>query len=152
MEKNGNILAFCWQQENDSFASEQAFCLFFEVTYKKLATKRNMKHEQQKSNGLLDNCAFTRAYDQIPCVQSCHTPGYNWVAPTREDLSLIIQWPPHRSRHPARSLGLLPSREWIHIPPGEKGNHLQICHFFGGYVSSLEGILTIYSLLRHHTN
>ena len=32
----------------------------------------------------------------------------------------------------------IPSREWIHIPPGEKENHLEIA-IFGGYVNSLEG-------------
>ena len=32
----------------------------------------------------------------------------------------------------------IPSREWIHIPPWEKENHLQNA-IFGGYVSSLEG-------------
>ena len=35
---------------------------------------------------------------------------------------------------------MLPSREWIHIPPWEKENHLQNA-IFGGYVSSLEGTI-----------
>ena len=40
---------------------------------------------------------------------------------------------------------MIPSREWIHIPPWEKENHLQNA-IFGGYVSFLEGIS-----LRHKT-
>ena len=33
----------------------------------------------------------------------------------------------------------IPSREWIHIPPWEKENHLQICPFFGGRCYSFPG-------------
>jgi len=43
----------------------------------------------------------------------------------------------------------IPSREFSHIPPWEKENHLQNA-IFGGYVSSLEGI-NLFSATKNPT-
>ena len=58
----------------------------------------------------------------------------------------LVRSPSSINDHPIGRIQPLPSRERIHIPPGEKENHRLKSAVEGGYVGSLEGIDQVFLL------
>ena len=72
----------------------------------------------------------------------------NWAVFSDEQMS--DRWPPfppkrsqHREGGSRHQIEILPSRERIHIPPGEKENHRLKHALSGGHVSSQEGMFFV---------